>query len=417
VTTEVRDLPIDLIEVEQDFNRRTSFEITAIEELSKSIAERGVLLPITVARRERSTFSSPVSDASVPPTAWSRRSRDRPERPFGRRRRAPGRRAIENLQRQDITIGEEIHAYRRLKDDHGWNAKRIAHQLGLPHARVTRRMALLELPDDALDSVAKFSDPARKALVAIAKDRWIQAKTSADAHVQVVVVVDQRHHHAGGSGEPRVRAHEHGLRARGHEAVDEFLGERRIDLGGVAGGPFLAVRARIVDVHVEAVLVAGVADVAELRAEVASLRAAEVAHRHPRGARMRAPVFASHAQDGADQTTRAVAAPGTIGRPALDRVPGEEVLPLPREPNAAQEPAGRRVADRHRAFPLDARVEDPPLGGDEITPAARAEGKRGRQSGCKKGGAEHGTKADQGVLRADDRMSTKPRRAQVPPDS
>ena len=55
------------------------------------------------------------------------------------------------------------------------------------------------------------------------------------------------------------------------EAVDQLLRQRAVDLGGVARGALAAVRARVVDVHVEAVLVAGVPDVAEPRAEVAAV--------------------------------------------------------------------------------------------------------------------------------------------------
>ncbi len=60
-------------------------------------------------------------------------------------------------------------------------------------------------------------------------------------------------------------------RPRREEAVDELLRERAVDLGGVARGALAAVRARVVDVHVQAVLVAGVADVAEARPEVAAV--------------------------------------------------------------------------------------------------------------------------------------------------
>ena len=61
------------------------------------------------------------------------------------------------------------------------------------------------------------------------------------------------------------------------EAVDQLLCERAVDVGGVPWCDLAPVGARVVDVDVEAVLVAGVADVAELGSEVAAVRAAEVA--------------------------------------------------------------------------------------------------------------------------------------------
>jgi hypothetical protein len=124
----------------------------------------------------------------------------------------------------------------------------------------------------------------------------LAASSTRDANVQVVVVVHEWHHGAGRTGELRVRADVHGLSARGDEALDEVLGQRRVDLRSVARRFLALVRARVVDVHVEAVLVTGVADVSELGAKVASMRTAEVADRHPGRARIRPTVLARDPQ-------------------------------------------------------------------------------------------------------------------------
>ena len=89
---------------------------------------------------------------------------------------------------------------------------------------------------------------------------------AADPHVQVVVVVGERDHHAGGPVRPRVRPDEV-LAARAARNRSTRSWDSRGRSGRRRAGPLAAVRARVVDVHVQAVLVAGVADVAELRSK------------------------------------------------------------------------------------------------------------------------------------------------------
>jgi hypothetical protein len=73
----------------------------------------------------------------------------------------------------------------------------------------------------------------------------------------------------------------------GEEPVDEPLGQSPVDLRRVSRCPLAPVRARVIDVCVEPVLMAGVPDGPEPGAKVAAARAAQVADRHTRRARMR----------------------------------------------------------------------------------------------------------------------------------
>src|SRR3712207_2342736 len=52
----------------------------------------------------------------------------------------------------------------------------------------------------------------------------------AQAHVHVVVVMDERHHDVAPAPQAEPGSDEHVLRARGHEPVHEILRERAIDL-------------------------------------------------------------------------------------------------------------------------------------------------------------------------------------------
>ena len=177
----------------------------------------------------------------------------------------------------------------------------------------------------------------------------------------------------GGPVRPGVRARRRPPRPGRDEAVHELLREPAVDLGGVARRALAPVRARVVDVHVEPVLVAGVADVAELRAEVTAVRAAEVADRHarrvadaPRGTR--APRAAR------TRTSRSVPK-RRQARLGERRSTGSQVKKcgaLGGQPHAPLEPTGRRAADRDGAA-ATRRVRARP-------------GRRGRGSGRRRRG-------------------------------
>ncbi len=68
-------------------------------------------------------------------------------------------------------------------------------------------------------------------------------------------MVGYRLHHPARPAQTEARTDEDELRARGHEPVHEVLGEAPVYLAGRAHPALRAVSARIVHVHVEAVLV------------------------------------------------------------------------------------------------------------------------------------------------------------------
>ena len=118
--------------------------------------------------------------------------------------------------------------------------------------------------------VLRFDDP-RAAQLRPATAWSASARTDAagsrQPHVQVVVVVGEHLHHPARPAQAEARAGEHVARARGHEAVDEILGEPPVDASAARRLPLPAVAARVVDVRVEAVLVRDVAEAAELLPE------------------------------------------------------------------------------------------------------------------------------------------------------
>lgn len=70
---------------------------------------------------------------------------------------------IENLLREDLRPIEEARAFQSLMDLNGWNGKQIADALRVPPSKVSRSLALLDLPADIQRQVEAGQVPARTA--------------------------------------------------------------------------------------------------------------------------------------------------------------------------------------------------------------------------------------------------------------
>jgi len=95
--------------------------------------------------------------------------------------------------------------------------------------------------------------------------------------MQVVVVMREHPDDAHRPDESGVRADEDDLRSGRHETVDEILGQPQIGLTRLERRSLPPVPARVVDVHVEAVLMRNVAGPPEPRAEVSPVGTAQIA--------------------------------------------------------------------------------------------------------------------------------------------
>lgn len=70
---------------------------------------------------------------------------------------------IENLLREDLRPVEEAKAFQALIESHGWTGKQLAEALQLPASKVSRSLALLDLPPDLQQQVDNRTIPARTA--------------------------------------------------------------------------------------------------------------------------------------------------------------------------------------------------------------------------------------------------------------
>ena len=155
-TALITKLPLDLLHP-SDLQPRRHFDETALDELSKSISEKGVLQPLLVRpdpnqpgryeiiageRRWRASQRANVHEVPVHVTALN----DAEVLEVA---------LIENLQRQDLTAVEEARGYKRLLEDFGHTQERVAEVVGKSRAHVANTLRLLSLPpavQDLLDN-------------------------------------------------------------------------------------------------------------------------------------------------------------------------------------------------------------------------------------------------------------------------
>ena len=147
-------LPLDLL-APSALQPRRHFDETALDELSRSIAEKGVLQPLLVRpdphnagryeiiageRRWRASQRAKVHEVPVHVTALN----DAEVLEVA---------LIENLQRQDLTAVEEARGYKRLLEDFGHTQERVAEVVGKSRVHVANTLRLLSLPRAVQDLI------------------------------------------------------------------------------------------------------------------------------------------------------------------------------------------------------------------------------------------------------------------------
>jgi ParB family transcriptional regulator, chromosome partitioning protein len=129
---------------------REEFDEVELEKLAESLRTRGQLQPITVYWDEARTLYVIVCGerrwraaklAGIPTMTATILARA-PE--AGERLALQ---CIENLLRSDLRPVEEAKAYRELMSLNGWSAAQLSRELAVSESKVTRAMALLELPE------------------------------------------------------------------------------------------------------------------------------------------------------------------------------------------------------------------------------------------------------------------------------
>lgn len=148
---------------------RHTFDAAALEELTASVREHGVLQPLLVrpnggdayeliAGERRLRAATAVGLASIPVIVMNATDGDSLELAL-----------IENLQRQNLNIIEEAEGYRELAVEFNLTQEEIADRVGKARASIANALRLLSLPDEvrAMLSDERLSRGHAKALLGL----------------------------------------------------------------------------------------------------------------------------------------------------------------------------------------------------------------------------------------------------------
>jgi len=141
--------------IKNKFQPRRNFEKEALEDLTKSIKERGIIQPIIVRRskQENGKFEIVAGERR-----WQAAQNaglhevpivevdidDLKSLEFA---------IVENVQRSDLNPIEEAMGYQRLIDEFNYDQEKVSKFIGKSRAYITNSLRLLSLPDEVLDLI------------------------------------------------------------------------------------------------------------------------------------------------------------------------------------------------------------------------------------------------------------------------
>ena len=142
--SEIRTLPISRVEPRED-QPRVSFDEASLQELAESIAEYGLIQPITVRRLENGYYQIIAGERR-----WrAARLAGLTELPVrvieADDRLATELALVENLQREDLNPIEEAQGYKTLLETYGLTQDEAAKRVGKSRPAVTNALRLLSL--------------------------------------------------------------------------------------------------------------------------------------------------------------------------------------------------------------------------------------------------------------------------------
>jgi ParB family chromosome partitioning protein len=175
-TVGLREVPVESIKP-NPWQPRTSFDDEELEELAQSIREHGVLQPVLVSQLTDGTYQLITGErrwravkkagmATVPAMVKEATPQASLELAL-----------VENIQRRDLNLLEEAHAFRALLDEHGLTQEQLGQRIGKSRVSITNTLRLLQLPEqvsEALGSGVITEGHARAILMAEGEDARLQ---------------------------------------------------------------------------------------------------------------------------------------------------------------------------------------------------------------------------------------------------
>jgi len=162
------NIPIDQIE-SNPFQPRTTFDQDALKDLAKSIAEQGLIQPITIRKidqekyqlitGERRLKASKLAGLSDIP-AYIREATDKEMREMA---------LVENIQREDLNAIEIASGYHQLIEECKLTQEMLSERIGKNRTTITNYLRLLKLPTEIQSAITekKISMGHARALISI----------------------------------------------------------------------------------------------------------------------------------------------------------------------------------------------------------------------------------------------------------
>lgn len=165
-----RELPLSEIDVDPDQPRRM-FSPDALEQLSASIKEHGLLSPVLVrvtaggtyriiAGERRFRASKMAGLETIPAIIDSSEDSEN----------VLAKQLVENIQREELSPIERSYAIGQLKEQSGWSIREVAAALGVSKGLVQRSLEILSLPEDLQEALAAGASESKVLLLGQVED-------------------------------------------------------------------------------------------------------------------------------------------------------------------------------------------------------------------------------------------------------
>jgi ParB family chromosome partitioning protein len=175
----LQEIPIFLID-DNNYQPRTNFDQTKIDELASSIIENGLLQPISVIRAENGRYKLIAGERRL--RAFQKLNLIEIPALINSFDEAKGAvlSLIENIQREDLSPIEEARSFQNLIELQKITQGQLAKQLGKSQSTVANKMRLLKLPYKITELINKGSMSERhgRALLSINSEPGIVNKIS-----------------------------------------------------------------------------------------------------------------------------------------------------------------------------------------------------------------------------------------------
>ncbi len=165
---ELRTVPLERI-LPSPFQPRKRFNPSELEELARSIRDRGILQPLLVREIAPETYELVAGERRLRAAKMAGLSEIPVLVKHLSDEEALAVALIENLQREDLNPLEEAEGYRRLQEEFGYSQEEIARKVGRDRSTIANSLRLLRLPPEVQEDLweGRLSAGHARALLAL----------------------------------------------------------------------------------------------------------------------------------------------------------------------------------------------------------------------------------------------------------